>query len=96
VGQLLVPELCRLSLGVGWPVPSGGRQSRRDRAQCSLYFDLPSLAGKKWWLQDLLSDARYLEDGSQLLSSGLYLDMPGYGYHVFEVLPGPPSGATVG
>ena len=67
-----------------------------DRAQCSLYFDLPSLAGKKWWLQDLLSDARYLEDGSQLLSSGLYLDMPGYGYHVFEVLPGPPSGATVG
>jgi hypothetical protein len=67
-----------------------------DRAQCSLYFDWPSLAGKNWWLQDLLSDARYLEDGSQLLSSGLYLDMPGYGYHIFEVIPGPPSGATVG
>lgn len=58
-----------------------------DRAQCFLFLDLPSLAGKMWWLEDLLSDARYRRDGSTLLSSGLYLDVPGYGYHLFEVIP---------
>jgi hypothetical protein len=64
------------------------------RAQCCVHFDLPSLAGKMWCLRDLLSDARYLRDGSQLLSAGLFLDMPGYGFHIFEVTPGPPHGAA--
>jgi hypothetical protein len=63
------------------------------RAQCCVHFDLPSLAGKMWRLRDLLGDARYLRDGSQLLSAGLFLDMPGYGFHIFEVTPGPPAGA---
>lgn len=59
-----------------------------ERAQCFLPLDLPSLAGKMWWLEDLLSEARYHRDGSQLLSAGLYLDVPGYGYHLFRIIPG--------
>jgi hypothetical protein len=31
-----------------------------------------------------MSPARYDRDGSDLASRGLYLDMPPWGYHVFE------------
>jgi len=58
-----------------------------DQAQCFLPLGLPALAGRSWHLQDLLSDARYVRDGDDLLGRGLYLDMPGYGYHLFDLLP---------
>jgi len=32
-----------------------------------------------------LSPARYDRDGSDLASRGLYLDVPAWGYHVFEM-----------
>jgi glycosidase len=56
-----------------------------DRAQCYLPLDLPALTGCTWTLIDLLSDARYERDGDALLSPGLYLDVPAYGYHLFEI-----------
>jgi hypothetical protein len=46
------------------------------------------LAGRAVRLQDLLSPARYDRDGHELVSSGLYLDMPAWGYHAFEVTAG--------
>jgi hypothetical protein len=55
------------------------------RAQCYLPLDLPALAGRAWLLKDLLSDARYERDGDGLLSPGLYLDVPAYGHHIFEM-----------
>jgi hypothetical protein len=55
------------------------------RAQCYLPLDLPALAGRQWLLSDALSDAQYLRDGDSLLSPGLYLDVPGYGHHLFEI-----------
>ena len=36
-------------------------------------------------LKDLMSAAAYERAGSDLLSGGLYLDMPAWGYHVFEL-----------
>jgi hypothetical protein len=36
-------------------------------------------------LIDLLSDARYERDGCDLRARGLYLDLPAWGRHVFEV-----------
>jgi len=36
-------------------------------------------------LQDLMSSAVYQRDGDELLSRGLYLDLPPWGYHVFEL-----------
>jgi len=32
-----------------------------------------------------LSEAVYERDGQDLLSRGLFLDLPAWGYHVFEV-----------
>jgi hypothetical protein len=50
---------------------------------------LPALAGRTWLLKDLLSEAVYLRDGDGLLSPGLYLDVPAYGQHLFEITPQP-------
>ena len=55
------------------------------QAQCYVRLPFPDLAGRSVRLQDLLSPARYDRDGSELVSRGLYLDMPAWGYHVFEV-----------
>jgi hypothetical protein len=35
--------------------------------------------------RDLLSPAMYDRDGNDLVLKGLYVDMPAWGYHVFEV-----------
>ena len=32
-----------------------------------------------------MGSARYDRDGNDLVSRGLYLDLPPWGYHVFEV-----------
>jgi hypothetical protein len=53
--------------------------------QC--YFRLPfaDLAGQKVRLKDLMSTAFYDREGGELLSKGLYLDLPEWGYHIFEI-----------
>jgi hypothetical protein len=45
----------------------------------------PDLGGRAVRLQDLLSATRYERDGHELVSRGLYLDLPPWGYHAFEV-----------
>ena len=44
-----------------------------------------TLAGGTWRLVDVLNDATYLRRGDEMVSTGLYIDLPGYGYHLFEV-----------
>jgi glycosidase len=39
--------------------------------------------GKKVTLKDLLNEARYEWEGDDLLSLGLYVDLPAWGFHVF-------------
>jgi hypothetical protein len=58
-----------------------------ERAQCFLPLDLADLTGRSWRLQDLLGEARYVRDGDDLAARGLYLDLPGYGYHLFDLRP---------
>ncbi|HKZ08027.1 MAG TPA: alpha-amylase family glycosyl hydrolase [Methylomirabilota bacterium] len=55
------------------------------QAQCYVRLPYPDLAGRSVRLQDLLGPARYDRDGHELVSRGLYLDLPAWGYHVFEV-----------
>jgi glycosidase len=55
------------------------------QAQCYVPFEVAGLAGKKVVLTDLLSDTRYERDGGSLTGPGLYLDLPPWGRHVFEV-----------
>ena len=67
--------------GTRWVVVNFGP----TQGQCYMKIDNRLLEGKKVELFDLLGSAQYLRDGSELLSKGLYLDMPSFGYHVFRV-----------
>ena len=51
------------------------------------YVGLPynDLQNRTFLLRDLMGAARYERDGNDLAGRGLYLDMPGWGYHVFEI-----------
>jgi len=55
------------------------------RAQCYLALPWPDLCGGRWTLKDWLSPAVYERNGDDLAQQGLYLDLPEWGYHVFEV-----------
>ncbi len=56
-----------------------------DRGQCYVPFPWADLAGKAVRLRDLMGPAQYIREGGSLLSPGLFLDIPGWGCHVFEV-----------
>jgi hypothetical protein len=52
-------------------------------SQC--YVRLPDVKDGKWWLRDLMGEARYERMGEELRSRGLYLDIGDWQYHVFEM-----------
>jgi hypothetical protein len=54
-------------------------------SQCYLHLAFADLAGKSVEFRDLISPAVYERDESELLSKGMYLDLPAWGYHIFEV-----------
>jgi len=54
-------------------------------SQCNVKIPWPDLDGKSVRLQDKLSPAIYERDGNDLLSRGLYLDMPALSYHAFSL-----------
>jgi hypothetical protein len=54
------------------------------QAQCWAQVPFAGLSGKVV-LRDLLGDARYERDAAELASKGLYLDLPRWGRHAFEV-----------
>jgi hypothetical protein len=55
------------------------------QSQCFVRLPFPDLGGRGWRLSDLLTDARYERDGTDLVSRGLYLDVPPWSYHAFEL-----------
>jgi hypothetical protein len=55
------------------------------QGQCYVTLPLPQLAGRRVTLVDLLGEARYEREGDGLTGPGLYLDMPAWGYHLFEL-----------
>jgi hypothetical protein len=56
------------------------------QGQCFVRLLLSDLRGKKTLLRDLLSAARYERAGTELNDRGLFLNMPAWGYHLFEVV----------
>ena len=54
-------------------------------SQCYVHLPFADMAGKPVRFRDMLSPADYERNGSELLSKGMYLDLPAWGYHVFEV-----------
>ena len=55
------------------------------QGQCYVRLPFDDLRGHSLRLQDRMSPAVYDRSGDELLARGLYFDMPGWGYHVFEV-----------
>lgn len=55
------------------------------QGQCYVPLPLEGLAHRNIALTDLMGDARYERDSEELTSRGLYLDMPAWRYHVFDV-----------
>jgi hypothetical protein len=56
-----------------------------NQSQCRVQLPLEDIRGRTIRLQDLMGPAVYERDGNELLSQGLYLDMPAWGYHVFRM-----------
>jgi hypothetical protein len=65
-----------------------------SQAQCYVTLDLPDRAAPHVALIDLLGGIRYERAAARLVSDGLYLDMPAWGVHVFDVVSdGAPAAA---
>ncbi len=56
------------------------------QSQCYVSLPAARLRGKTFLLRDVLSPARYERNGDELAQRGLYLDMPAWGYHVFDMV----------
>ena len=58
-----------------------------NQSQCYVRIPFPDLTGREVRLNDLMGPARYVRDGNDLVSRGLYLDLPPWSHHVFELAP---------
>src|SRR5262245_22389700 len=77
-------------LAFAWQSPSGGRllvvvNYAPNPSQCYVRLPFAGLGGGRWRLQDLLGDAQYDRDGDDLVSRGLYLDVPAWHCHAFTM-----------
>ncbi len=54
-------------------------------SQCFVRLDRPELPGGGWRFDDLVGEAEYVRDGTDLADRGLFLDMVGHGAHLFSV-----------
>jgi hypothetical protein len=77
---------------VAWSWSGEGGQRRvmvvnyaGNQSQCYVRLPFPELGGHAVRFTDLTGPARYDRAGSDLVSQGLYVDLPPWGYHVFEV-----------
>jgi hypothetical protein len=55
------------------------------QSQCYVRLPFPGLSSRGWRLYDWLGDAQYEYEGNELASRGLFLDMPPWQYHAFEM-----------
>jgi hypothetical protein len=55
------------------------------QGQCYVRLHLPDLHSTRFVFSDLMGQARYEREGNELALQGLYLDLPAWGYHVFEM-----------
>ena len=64
-------------------------------SQCYVRLPFDGLRGHAVRLRDLMGAATYERRGDDLVSRGLYLDMPAWGYGVLELTAPPPVAAAV-
>jgi glycosidase len=54
-------------------------------SQCYVHIPFSEMAGKSVLFRDMISPVVYERNGCDLVVKGMYLDMPPWGYHVFDV-----------
>lgn len=54
-------------------------------SQCVVTLPWAGMDRKQWRLVDRMGSAVYERDGGELINRGLYLDMPAWAFHVFEI-----------
>ena len=54
------------------------------QGQCHVAWPFVDRKGKKVTLKDLMNEARYEWEGDALLDRGLYVDLPAWGFHIFD------------
>jgi hypothetical protein len=57
-----------------------------NQSQCYVRLPFTDLGDNQWRLKDLLGDATYDREGSDLQARGLYLDEPPWQAHVFSLM----------
>ncbi len=57
------------------------------RSQCFVGMPWSDLRGRTWRLTDRMGEDAYDRPGDDLAERGLYLDVPAWGFHVFDVEP---------
>lgn len=73
-----------------WTGEDGGRRLvavnySDHQSQCYVAIPWTDLEGHEWQLSDQMGPAKYERNGGDLAAQGLYLDMPPWAYHVFDV-----------
>jgi glycosidase len=53
--------------------------------QCYVEVPFDRLEGASLEFHDLMSEAIYVRDRGGLATRGMYFDLPGYGYHIFDI-----------
>jgi hypothetical protein len=76
-----------------WTGPSGERfvvavNYAPNQSQCHVRLPFANLAGKKWRLRDLFTDAAFDWNGDDLAGRGLFLDMAPWQASVFSLVGG--------
>jgi hypothetical protein len=56
-----------------------------NQSQCYVPLHFPDLSGRTVRFKDLMGPASYDRDGNDLMLRGLYLDLPPWSFHVFEI-----------
>jgi len=81
---------CEAVIAYAWQDAAGSRlivavNYASHASQCYVQLPFADLSPGQWRLRDLLGTAQYDREGSDLQSRGLYLDVPPWKCHVFEM-----------
>jgi len=55
-------------------------------SQCLVRIPWEDLEGRIWQLQDAFTSALYERDGNEMCGSGMYVNLPAWGFHLLEWL----------
>jgi hypothetical protein len=59
------------------------------RAAARVHLPWDDLAGRSWLLADPVADQTFVRDGTELAATGLYVELPPWGRHLFTWSPAP-------